>query len=180
MNMRDRPLNPVQPPGKTGETLSSPAVICKTDALLDHLRPRHAVMGLDHGESRIGIAICDGQRRLALPLDVVNRKPLHQAFDTIIGHITEYRIGALIIGLAWHKDGRQSPSGRAAIDFAHRLSAASGLPAALVDERFSTRAANTMLRELPLNRRKKALLEDKIAAAWILQTVLDQWQNMPS
>ncbi len=135
------------------------------------------VLGIDHGKKHIGLAICDRQRRLALPLDVIDRLPLKNAFISLNKHIAHYRVGALIIGLALDTSGKEGLSARLCRDFAHRAGRACGLPVALADERFSTHAAHRAIKSLPINRKRRDAITDKIAAAWILQSVLDQWHG---
>jgi putative Holliday junction resolvase len=60
------------------------------------------------------------------------------------------------------------------------LSAATGLPVALWDERLSSSAVNRMLvGEMDLSRAKRAAVVDRAAAAWMLQSALDGSRVMP-
>ena len=82
--------------------------------------------------------------------------------------------GGLVVGLPLSMDGHAGPAAQAARDWAHALSAATGLPAALWDERLSSSAVNRFLiDEADLSRRRRAELVDRMAAAYMLQAALD-------
>jgi putative Holliday junction resolvase len=63
---------------------------------------------------------------------------------------------------------------QAARDWAHALSSATGLPALLQDESFTTADAHERLIEAGVSRARRAELVDRLAAAAILQQVLDR------
>ena len=71
-------------------------------------------------------------------------------------------------------DGTAGPAAQAVRDWTHALSSATGLPAALWDERLSSAAVNRFLiNEADLTRAKRAEVVDRAAAAWMLQAALD-------
>ena len=71
-------------------------------------------------------------------------------------------------------DGTLGPAAQAVRDWTHALSAATGLPAALCDERLSSSAVNRFLiGEADLSRKRRAEVVDKLAAAYLLQAALD-------
>jgi putative Holliday junction resolvase len=71
-------------------------------------------------------------------------------------------------------DGTLGPAAQAARDWTRALSDATGLPAALWDERMSTAAVHNMLiGEADMGRRRRAEVVDRMAAAYILQMALD-------
>ena len=79
-----------------------------------------------------------------------------------------------MVGLPLSMDGTVGPAAQAARDWALALSEATGLPAALWDERLSSAAVNRFLvGEADLSRRKRAAAVDRMAAAWMLQAALD-------
>ncbi|MFN8982082.1 MAG: Holliday junction resolvase RuvX, partial [Alphaproteobacteria bacterium] len=82
--------------------------------------------------------------------------------------------GGLVVVLPLGLDGSFGPEAKAARDWARSLSDASGVPAALWDERLSSEAVNRMMvGEADLSRGKRAASVDKAAAAWMLQAALD-------
>ncbi len=86
-----------------------------------------------------------------------------------------------MVGLPLSMDGTAGPAAQAARDWTLALSEATGLPAALWDERLSTAAVNRFLiGEADLSRRKRAASVDRAAAAWMLQAALDASRAGPA
>jgi putative Holliday junction resolvase len=80
----------------------------------------------------------------------------------------------LVVGLPLSLDGTAGPAAQAARDWTHALSAATGLPAALWDERLSSAAVNRFLiAEADMTRKRRAEVVDRMAAAYMLQSALD-------
>ena len=81
----------------------------------------------------------------------------------------------LVIGLPVNMDGTEGPRCQSARAFARNLFRLKDLPIAFWDERLSTSAVERFLIEdLDLNRKRRAQVVDRTAAAWILQGALDR------
>jgi putative Holliday junction resolvase len=92
-----------------------------------------------------------------------------------------YAASPRVVGLPLSMDGQPGPAAQAARDWTHALSEATGLPAALWDERLSSAAVNRMLiGEMDLTRGRRAEVVDKLAAAYMLQGALDASAPRPS
>jgi putative Holliday junction resolvase len=71
-------------------------------------------------------------------------------------------------------DGTLGPAAQAARDWTDALSGATGLPAALWDERLSSSAVNRFLiGEADMTRKRRVEVVDKMAAAYVLQAAID-------
>ena len=137
--------------------------------------PKNArLLGIDPGAKRIGLALSDVERRIASPYGVLARAKLRANATEIAEIAAAEGVGGLIIGLPLDEDQAPGRAGQAARDWAHALSAATGLPAALRDESFTTAAAHERLIAAGIGRARRAALVDKMAAAAILQAVLDE------
>ncbi len=142
--------------------------------LLHTLPPGARLLGLDLGARTIGVALSDVERRLASPYGSLRRGKLAANAAEIAAIARREGAGGLVVGLPLSLDGRMGPAAQAARDWTHALSAATGLPAALWDERLSTAAVERVLiGEADLSRRKRAEVVDRVAAAWMLQGALD-------
>src|ERR1700742_3701164 len=138
------------------------------------LRGTQRLIGIDLGSKTIGVALSDVRRRLASPYASLPRRKLAENAGEI-GDIA-LREGAygLVVGLPLSMDGTAGPAAQAARDWTHALTAATGLPTALWDERLSSAAVNRFLiDEADLSRAKRAEVVDRAAAAWMLQGALD-------
>lgn len=145
---------------------------------VNDLAPRLAgpavLFGLDLGTKTIGVAISDLGRRMASPLALVTRRKF--TLDAAeLGRLVEtHRPAALAIGLPLNMDGSEGPRAQATRAFVRNLLPLIELPVVFWDERLSTVAVTRTLLEADTSRRRRGELVDKMAAAFILQGVLDR------
>ena len=85
---------------------------------------------------------------------------------------------ALVIGLPLNMDGSAGPRVQATRAFIRNMAPLSPLPFVLWDERLSTAAVTRSLIEQNASRAKRAEVVDRMAAAYILQGVLDRLRHM--
>lgn len=133
-------------------------------------RPAHGtVLAFDFGEKRIGVAV--GEIELAIPhaLTVIAAEDNNGRFAAIATLITEWRPVRLVVGIASHADGGVHETGRLARRFGQRLHGRFGIEVDYVDERLTSLAAETALREAGVRADKRAALLDAAAAAEILR-----------
>jgi putative Holliday junction resolvase len=138
------------------------------------LPPSQRLIGLDPGSKTIGIALSDVSLMLATPYGRLARAKLG-ANAAEIGKIARKEGAAgLVVGLPLSMDGTAGPAAQAARDWAHALTQATGLPAALWDERMSSSAVNRFLiDEADMTRKRRGEVVDQMAAAYMLQAALD-------
>ncbi len=132
------------------------------------------IIGLDPGSKTIGVALSDVRRMLATPYGSLKRAKLKTNAAEIAAIARKEGAGGLIVGLPLSMDGTAGPAAQAARDWTLALSEATGLPAAMQDERMSSAAVNRFLiGEADLTRKRRAEAVDRAAAAWMLQGALD-------
>jgi len=132
------------------------------------------LIGIDPGSKTIGLALSDVRLTLASPFGSLKRGKLKANAAEILALARKENAGGLVVGLPLSMDGTAGPAAQAAHDWTLALSEATGLPAALFDERLSSAAANRFLiSEADVSRRKRAESVDRLAASWMLQAALD-------
>jgi len=132
------------------------------------------LIGLDPGAKVIGVALSDISLLLASPYGSLRRGKLAQVAAELLAIARREGAGGLVIGWPISMDGTMGPAAQAVRDWARALSDAAELPAALWDERLSSAAVNRFLvDEADMTRRKRAVVVDQMAAAYILQAALD-------
>jgi putative Holliday junction resolvase len=132
------------------------------------------LIGIDPGSKTIGLALSDVTLMIASPYGALRRGKLGVNAAEIAAIAAKEGAGGLVVGLPLSMDGSMGPAAQAAKDWARALSDASGLPAALWDERLSSAAVNRMMvAEADLTRAKRARAVNGAAAAWTLQAALD-------
>ena len=141
--------------------------------------PRHArLFGLDLGTKTIGIAMSDVERRIATPLETIRRVKYSLDVKKLFDLATSFDIRALVIGLPLNMDGTEGPRAQATRSFVRNLAQHTTLPVTFWDERLSTAAVTRTLIEQDASRAKRAEVVDRMAAAYILQGVLDRLATM--
>lgn len=129
------------------------------------------VLAFDFGEKRIGVAVGDMAVRIAHPLATIDAEDNQRRFSEIHKLIADWRPARLVVGLPMHSDGTEHELSRLSRRFAQRLEGRFGLPVSLVDERFTSVAAESRLRESGVRNMVKTL--DAAAASEILQSWLE-------
>jgi putative Holliday junction resolvase len=130
------------------------------------------VLGLDLGDVRIGVAISDPERRLAVPLGTV-RTGAPSDLKAIAELVREHGVGLVVVGHPLLLSGEPGSRARHAEAFAGALRAVLGIPVVLHDERLSTVEADRALREAGADGRRRRRSVDRSAATVILQAYLD-------
>ena len=104
------------------------------------------LLGVDYGTVRVGLAVCDAERRIASPLATYERRDAIRDAEYLpqLGCGREGVVG-LVIGLPIHNDGREGVKAKEARAYGTWLAATTGLPATYYDERFSTAQAESAL-----------------------------------
>src|SRR5262249_39090324 len=134
---------------------------------------RTRLLGIDHGQVRLGLAVSDPERRIASPLANYIRRNLEQDGRYLQKVIEEHDIGQIVIGLPVHLSGREGVQATKAREFGRWLASLSGLPCTFWDERFSTWEAESSLWEAGLSHKKRKARRDQVAAQVFLQAYLD-------
>ena len=154
--------------------MKKPAADLSIEDLAAALPPKTALMGLDLGTKTIGLAISDISRRIASPLRTINRTKFTADAKALIGEAAEHQVAALVLGLPLNMDGSEGPRVQATRAFARSLAGLTDLPIFFWDERLSTAAVTRTLLAADASRKRRDELVDKMAAAYILQGVLDR------
>jgi putative pre-16S rRNA nuclease len=142
---------------------------------------RGTVLAFDFGEKRIGVAVGDLELETTHPLLVIAAEDNRARFAAIEKIIAEWHPVLLVIGLPAHADGTEHAMSRLARRFAQRLHGRYGIRTTLVDERLTSRSAETRLRERGLAGARLQAALDCAAAEEILRTFLDmRRQNSPA
>jgi putative Holliday junction resolvase len=146
--------------------------------VLEELKPAlpkgTTLLGIDLGSKLIGLAISDPSLIVASPLTTLKRGKFGADAAALENLIAGRKVGGLVIGLPVGLDGREGPACQSARQFARNFLVRHDLPILFWDERFSTAAVTRFLvEEADMSRKRRSKVVDKMAAAYILQGVLD-------
>jgi putative Holliday junction resolvase len=133
---------------------------------------RGRVLGLDLGDVRIGVAISDPERRIAVPMGTV-RTGAPADLRAIAELVREHDVVLVVVGLPLRLSGERGSAAAKAEGFAAALRAVLDVPIVLQDERLSTVEAERALREGGVSGPARRAVVDRSAATVILQAYLD-------
>lgn len=137
-----------------------------------------ALAGLDLGTATIGVAVSDGLRSVATPVETIRRKKFGVDAEALLAICAARDIKGLVLGLPLNMDGSEGPRCQATRAFARNLTQKTDLPIGYWDERLSTVAAERALLEADTSRRRRAEVIDHVAASYILQGALDRLAHL--
>lgn len=135
-------------------------------------------IGLDVGEKTIGIAISDAFGWTAQGLTTIrwDEKDFSTAVQPLQDIIHEHEVTEAVVGFPKNMNGTVGPRGEASQHFAEWIEKKFKITAHLWDERLTTMAAERVLLDADVSRKKRKKVIDKMAAVMILQSYLDAKQ----
>lgn len=128
-------------------------------------------IGIDVGRARVGVARCDPDGMLAVPVETVPRS--ETSIERLAQIAAEYEPIEFIVGLPVNMQGADTPSTTDAREFAEALSVRCGIPVRLQDERLSTVSAHAALRSSGRTQKNSRNIVDQVAAVVLLQQAID-------
>ncbi len=131
------------------------------------------ILGLDVGDSKIGVALSDTLRLTAQGVTTFQRKNVQTDLRYLQQLIHENEVTEVVVGLPVTMNGERDAQTKKILRFAQLLRQTFHIPVMTWDERFSTIEANKTLELGKVGKKKRAALLDKVAAIIILQGYLD-------
>lgn len=133
------------------------------------------ILGIDHGDRHVGLALSDPLLITAQPLGTYELTG-HEKTDRVYFQelVSRHEVGEIVIGDPLRMDGTSGTRVEKTRLFAAWLKKAVGKPIFFMDERLTTKQAGHILRQENLRGRKKKSREDQVSAVIILSTYLEQ------
>jgi putative Holliday junction resolvase len=134
-------------------------------------------LGIDYGDSRVGVAITDGLGITAQGLETIN----HQGNDKIVlkrlDEIFEKYpdVDTIVVGMPFNMDGTKTIRAEVTEKFIHKLKCKyNKIKIDTMDERLTTVAAHKTMNFLDVNKTKKRGIVDTISAVYILEMYMNK------
>lgn len=136
-------------------------------------------LGIDYGDSRVGLAITDELEITAQGLETIhhngNDKLILKRLDEIL---SQYSIDTFVIGMPINMDGSKTERVEVTTKFIHKLKCKfPKISIETIDERLTTVAAYKTMNYLNIDKNKKKQLVDTISAVYILETYMNKRKN---
>ncbi len=134
------------------------------------------ILALDHGTKRIGVAVSDETKTIALPLEYIPAEPFADFLERLKHILLEKEVDFILIGMPRNMDGSYGPATQKVEVFIAALKSAIPIPIKTWDERLTSTMANRVLVQGNVRRDKRKEKVDAMAAAILLQSYLDMGQ----
>jgi len=137
------------------------------------------ILGIDYGDARVGVAICDPLGITAQGLETIH----HKGNDKVVLKrleeiIKEYQVEKIVIGMPYNLNGTESFRVEITKQFIHKLKCKfNKIDIEEIDERLTTVAAHKTMNFLEVDKKKKKEIVDTISAVYILETYLQKSKN---
>lgn len=134
-------------------------------------------LGIDYGDSRVGIAITDALGITAQGVETIthngNDKILLKRLDEIFEKYPE--VDTIVVGMPYNMDGTKTIRAEVTEKFIHKLKCKyNKMKIETIDERLTTVAAHKTMNFLDVNKTKKRGIVDTISAVYILEMYMNK------
>ncbi len=135
--------------------------------------PKGRILALDLGKKRIGLAVSDPLGVTAQGLPTLQRINIRTDLDALQQLIAEREVTAILMGHPLHMSGHEGRQAEYTQEFAAKLADRTKLEVIFWDERWTTVAAQRVLRESGVSIEKRARAVDQMSAVILLSSYLD-------
>ncbi len=131
------------------------------------------ILALDPGTKRIGVALSDELGWTAQPLETYERRSVAADVAHIQQLVDRHQVKRIVMGFPVRLDGTLGPAALQVQEFIGQLKHIITIPIVVWDERMTTKAAEEILIQANMSRRKRKGTVDRVAAAILLQSYLE-------
>ena len=134
------------------------------------------ILGIDYGDSRVGLAISDELGITAQGLETIH----HQGNDKLVLKrleeiFQEHKVDTIVVGMPINMNGTKTERADITEAFIHKIKCKfNKIKIEIVDERLTTVAAHKTMNYLNINKNKKKNIVDTISAVYILETYMNK------
>ncbi len=131
-----------------------------------------ALLGIDFGTKRIGIAVSDLRLSISTAIKIAEAKDFFKELEKLQ---KERELAGIVVGLPLLMNGEEGEMAILVREFANKITTSFAMPVLLWDERLSSSAVeNFFVKQADLSRKKRKDKIDSSAAGYILQGALDR------
>lgn len=127
-------------------------------------------LAIDVGSVRVGVARCDPDQIMALPLSTLANDEL--TIEKIISSANDFSAELIYVGKPVSLNENETASTFLATDFAIELSSITKIPVHLLDERLTTVSAKNVIKDAGKTEKKSRSYVDQVAAVILLEQAI--------
>lgn len=135
------------------------------------------IMGVDFGDSRTGLAICDKSEFLASPLTVIHEYNFDRCLERTAEYVKSEKAELIVVGFPKNMNNTIGERAEKCTLFGQRLEEMTGVKVVMWDERCTTVSAHQYLNETNVRGKKRKNIVDAVAAVIILESYLGYRKN---
>ncbi len=135
------------------------------------------IMGVDFGDSRTGLAICDKSEFLASPLTVIHEYNFDRCLEKAAEYVKSEKAELIVVGFPKNMNNTIGERAEKCTLFGQRLEEMTGVKVVMWDERCTTVSAHQYLNETNVRGKKRKNIVDAVAAVIILESYLGYRKN---
>lgn len=135
------------------------------------------IAGIDFGDARTGIAVCDKYEMMAADVGFVRADSYKKALAAVGEKVKELQAELIVVGNPINMDGTQGARSEKCKAFARELSELTGIPTEMYDERLTTVSAHKILNDNNVRGKKRKETVDALSARLILEDFLRLRKN---
>lgn len=131
------------------------------------------ILGVDYGDVRTGVAVCDKFEMLAVPVCVIKESYEPKLLDKLYEIVKDKKPELIVVGLPKNMDGSCGFRAEACTEFAQKLGELCSVETKLWDERLTSVLAHRQLHAAGKKEKNHKAQVDAAAAVEILQSFID-------
>ncbi len=135
------------------------------------------IMGVDYGDARTGIAVCDKFEMMARDEAMIQKEGFKTTAEAVAARAKELGAELIVVGNPKNMDGTEGPRSQKCKEFAAYLEEIGGIPVTLCDERLTTVSAHKILSENNVRGKKRKNTVDSLSARLILEDYMTMRKN---
>lgn len=134
----------------------------------------NSVIGLDIGDSSIGVAASDPSGLISMPIETIKRTSKLEDMKKLKEICERRNANKIVIGLPLDINGEEGPQAKKVKKYVSNIKKSIECEIIYVDERYTSKMANNTLNVLNIKKGKQKGYEDALAASYILEIYLKQ------
>lgn len=135
------------------------------------------LMGVDFGDARTGIAVCDRDELIARDEPMIQADGFKKTAEATAARAIALKAERIVVGNPKNMDGSEGARSQKCRDFAAYLQEISGIEVVLCDERLTTVQAHRILSDNNVRGKKRKNVVDSLSARLILEDYMTMRKN---
>ncbi len=131
------------------------------------------IIGIDYGDARTGVSVCDKNEMIAVPVTVIKERNPSVLIQKILDIAVQHKAEMIVVGKPLNMNGSCGSRAQKCMNFAQKIEAKTGIKTDVFDERMTTQIAHRALNFTNTRGNARKTVVDALSAQIILQDFID-------